>query len=105
MELEKYDLKEGHGENSENQPPPEDRYHIVSIIFALFGLGGWTAWNASVAGIDFFNSRFQPKYDPSFTFGFVFTWPLFLGNFALLYLADKVPLWVKINISFIMIMV
>lgn len=84
---------------------PEDKYHLMTIIFFLFGLGGWIAWNASITGLDYFNSRLKPKYNPSFTFGFIFTWPLFLGNFLLLFLADKISLSIKINVSFAIILV
>ena len=84
---------------------PEDKYNLVKILFFLFGLGGWIAWNASITGIDYFNSRLNPEYNPSFVFGFVFTWPLFLGNVLLIYLADKISLKVKINVSFVIILI
>ena len=83
----------------------EKEERIVLVIFFLYGLGGWIAWNAAITGIDFFNARFQPQHDPGFMFGFVFTWPLFAGNILLLYLNQKLSFVIQINVSLVMILI
>ena len=78
---------------------------FVYFSFFLFGTGGWLAWNALIAGLDFFDSRLGSKYDPSFFFGFIFMWAGFVSNFLVLYLSDKVSLSIKIYIAFGVVMV
>jgi solute carrier family 29 (equilibrative nucleoside transporter), member 1/2/3 len=95
-------LKTEHREEQQEQPP-KDHYNLVYISFFFFGLGGWIAWNAAIAGIDYFDSRFKPKYNPKFFFGFVFTLPLVLGNVLLLYVDKKISLSKRINIGLIVI--
>jgi hypothetical protein len=77
---------------------------FILCLFFLFGVGGWMAWNAALTGLDFFDSRFDPiGKDPGFIFGIVFNWPMFLTNFLLLYLTDKVSLHIRIYIAFAVI--
>jgi hypothetical protein len=67
---------------------PEDNGNIALIFFFLFGVSGWMAWDACIAALDYYQSRFSPQYNPSFVFGFVFNWPLFFANFLLLYITS-----------------
>lgn len=85
---------------------PKDPYYAAHWLFFLFGLGGWNAWDAMLAGLDYYDSRYKPHgFDPSFTFGFVFIWPLFIFNIALLYLQYRVSLTIRLNCSFVIIAV
>lgn len=64
------------------------------------------AWNAALTGLDYYNSRFKPLgYNPSFTFPFVFIWPLFLGSVSLLYLSNMISFNVRLYVSFSVIFV
>ena len=64
------------------------------------------AWNAALTGLDYYNSRFKEYgYDPSFTFPFVFIWPLFLGSLSLVYLSNKISFNVRLYASFVVILV
>ncbi|CAI2366524.1 unnamed protein product [Moneuplotes crassus] len=83
--------------------PPKDHKNIALIFFFLFGISGWSAWDCCIAAFDFYDAKFKPDYDPEFTFGFVFNWPLMLGNILLLYLASRVSLSVRIYTAYAVI--
>lgn len=74
-------------------------------MFFTIGLGGLILGNCLIANIDFFESRFKPDYDPKFILMFVYCWPLFFGNFLLLYLSKRVSLKVRLNTSFIVVFI
>ena len=89
----------------ESKAPPKDPHNIGMLFFFLFGVSGWMAWNACLIGLDYYESKFSPDYNPSFTFGFVFNWPLMFFNFVFMYIAEKVPLTKYIYHAFAVIFV
>jgi hypothetical protein len=91
-------LKNKDSDNQEEEPP-KDHYNFVLVAFFFFGLGGWIVWNAAIAGIDYFESRFKPEYNPKFVFGFVYTLPLVFGNILLLYVDDKISSSLRIKVG------
>ncbi|CAI2368546.1 unnamed protein product [Moneuplotes crassus] len=75
------------------------------MFFFLFGVTGWMAWDACIAGLDYYDSRYKPEYDPGFFFCLLFNWPLLVCNILLIYLSTRVTLSFRIYLAYAVIII